>query len=93
MHRNAGSNLEQLEFVAENSIIRVKNMDTMEVEKDGKLITSTAASWDTILKRRGFEDAIMHFINSIIGDTQPSIDAVEGLKTQRLVYDIIQQIK
>ena len=93
MHRNAGSNLEQLEFVAENSIIRVKNMDTMEVEKDGKLITSTSASWDTILKRRGFEDAIMHFINSIIGDTQPSIDAVEGLKTQRLVYDIIQQIK
>lgn len=93
MHRNTGSNLEQLEFVAENSIIRVKNMDIMEVEKDGKIITSTSPSWDTILKRRGFEDAIMHFINSIIGDTQPIIDAVEGLKTQKLVYDIIQQIK
>ena len=68
-------------------------MDTMEVEKDGKIITSTSPSWDTILKRRGFEDAIMHFINSIIGDTQPIVDAVEALKTQKLVYDIIQQIK
>jgi len=93
MHRNTGSNLERLEIIAENSIIRVNNMDTMEVEKDGKVITSTSASWDTILKRRGFEDAIMHFINSIIGDTKISIDAVEGLKTQRLVYDIIQEIK
>ena len=93
MHRNTGSNLEQLEIVAENSIIRVSNMDTMEVEMDGKVITSRSASWDTILKRRGFEDAIMHFINSIIGDTKISIDAVEGLKTQRLVYDIIKEIK
>lgn len=92
MHRKTGSDLEQIEFVGENSIIRVKNMDTMEVEKNGNIITSTAKSWDTVIKRRGFEGAIMHFINSVIGDTKPVVDGTEALKTQKLVYDMVEKV-
>lgn len=93
MHRNAGTNLEQIEFVAEDSVIRVKNMDTMEVERDGEIITGNSSSWDTIIKRRGFEGAIMHFIDSVIGDTKPMIDGEEAFKTQKLVHDMMQQVK
>lgn len=93
MHRKAGTNLEQIELVGEDSIIRVKNLDTIEIEREGKLTISSASSWDSIIKRRGFEDAIMHFINSVIGDTKPLVDGEEGLKTQKLVNDMIQEMK
>lgn len=93
MHRATGTNLEQLEFVAENSVVRINNMDTMEIERNGKMVTTTFSSWESIIKRRGFEDAIMHFINSVIGDTIPIIDGVEGLKTQKVIHDMIQQVK
>ncbi|SEJ20192.1 virulence factor [Propionispira arboris] len=89
MHRKSGTNLEQLEFVNENSVIRVKNMDTMEIEKAGKVITTTSGSWESILKRRGFEAAILHFIAAVQGDTIPAIDGIEALKTQQLLQDMI----
>ncbi|MDF2880477.1 MAG: virulence factor MviM [Clostridiaceae bacterium] len=91
MHRSAGTNLEQLEIVGENAIVRVKNMDTMEAEREGKVITNCSPSWETIIKRRGFEDAIMHFINSVIGDTEPSINGEEALKSQILVGKMIEK--
>lgn len=91
MHRNAGTNLEQIEFTAENSVIRVKNMDIMEIERNGGITISGSSSWDTIIKRRGFEDAIMHFINSIKGNTNPRINGEEAYKTQKLLYDMIHE--
>lgn len=91
MHRNAGTNLEQIEFTADNSVIRVKNMDIIEVEENGKIVITESPSWDTIIKRRGFEDAIMHFINSIKSNTNPKTNGEEALKTQKLVYDMIHQ--
>jgi virulence factor len=93
MHRKTGTNLEQLEFVALHSVVRIKNMDTMEIEKEGSTIISISSSWESIIKRRGFEDSIMHFIHSVIGDTRLLIDGEEGLKTQKLVHDMIQQVR
>ena len=91
MHRNAGTNLEQIEFTAENSVIRVKNMDTMEIERNGNISITESSSWDTVIKRRGFEDAIMHFINSIKSNTNPKTNGEEAFKTQKLAYDIIHK--
>lgn len=91
MHRSSGTNLELLEIVGENAIVRVKNMDTMEVEMEGKIITNSSPSWETIIKRRGFEDAIMHFMNSVIGDTEPSINGEEALKSQIMVGEMIEK--
>ena len=34
MHRHAGTNLEQIELVTAGKIIRVKNMNTFEVEQN-----------------------------------------------------------
>ncbi len=89
MHRKSGTNLEQLEFVNEDSVIRVKNMDMMEIEKAGSVITTTSGSWESIIKRRGFEDAILHFIAAVQGDMIPAIDGIEALKTQQLLQDMI----
>lgn len=46
---------------------------------------------ETILKEKGFEGAINHFIFSILGDTAPIVDGLEGLKSQELMRSIIEQ--
>ncbi|MBA4493756.1 Gfo/Idh/MocA family protein [Paenactinomyces guangxiensis] len=91
MHRNAGTNLEQIEIVSRDRIVRVKNMDSMELEEQGEINIITPSAWETTLKKRGFEGAVSHFIDSITGDTLPAVDGLEALKTQQIVSEMIQQ--
>lgn len=91
MHRKAGTDLERMELIADGSVTRVKNLDTVEIETNGKTEISMPPSWDTILKRRGFEGAILHFINSVLGDTRPTPDGEEALKSQRMFDAIVAQ--
>lgn len=92
MHRRAGTNLEQLTFFEDGSTVRVKNMKTKETERNGTITTETASSWDTLLKQRGFEDSVNHFIASIYQDEQPVVDGEEGVKTQLLMDKLIKGI-
>ncbi|SDK48930.1 Gfo/Idh/MocA family protein [Sediminibacillus albus] len=91
MHRRAGSNLEKLEFVNEKSIIRVINLNTLQVEKDNKVSTLIPPSWETILTAKGFEGAIHHFFDSIEKDTVPATNGWEALKSQQLLHEMIVQ--
>jgi virulence factor len=91
MHRKAGTNLEQLELVADGAIIRVKNMNTTEIEKENAVTTTFSSSWETILKQRGFEDAVQHFMYCIQNDTRPIVDGLEGLKSQLIVEQLLKQ--
>ncbi len=93
MHRKAGTNLEQIKFVSEDAIVRVKNIDTMEIEKNGEIVTRISPAWDTVIKRKGFEDCITHFIDSIEGDTEPVVNGTEALITQRIVHEMIKNAK
>lgn len=89
MHRNAGTSLEQLEIVAAGEIIRVKNMSLLEVERDDTITTTLPPAWQTILKQRGFEDAVHHFVQCISLDKRPSVDAEEALKSQQLLMNML----
>ncbi|WP_188456623.1 Gfo/Idh/MocA family protein [Virgibacillus oceani] len=90
MHRNAGSNLEQLELFANGTIIRVKNLHTMEIERNDTATIKTPPSWETVGRQRGFENAINHFIACIQNDEQPIVDGIEGLKTQIAVEELLK---
>ncbi|WP_134684260.1 Gfo/Idh/MocA family protein [Brevibacillus migulae] len=90
MHRSAGTGRESVEWVCHNRVIRVIDLEQMEVELDGQTTVHRPGSWDTILKRRGFIDAVDHFIQSILGDSQPAVDGKEGLRTQQLLEELIK---
>lgn len=91
MHRKAGTNVEQIELVTDGEMLRVKNMNTIEIEKENAITTTLSSSWDTTLKQRGFEDAVHHFIYCIQNDTKPLVDGLEGLKSQLLVEQLSKQ--
>jgi virulence factor len=44
MHRHAGTNLEQIELVTTGKIIRVKNMNTFEIEQESSVSQSGSPS-------------------------------------------------
>ncbi|MBW7573627.1 Gfo/Idh/MocA family protein [Caproiciproducens faecalis] len=90
MHRKAGTNMERMELITEGALVRVRDLDTFETETGGTTETVTPPAWETILKRKGFEDAILHFINSVEGNTQPLVNGEEALKTQRLLETMIK---
>ena len=89
MHRKAGTNLEELKLLTDGALIRVENLNVMETEQDGKLTIQTPPSWDTILKQKGFVDAVDHFVDCITHDTQPLVDGEEALKSQQLVEQLL----
>jgi len=91
MHRKAGTNLEQIELVTDGAIIRVKNMNTTEIEEGNTISTTVSSSWETTLKQRGFEGAVQHFIYCIQQDDQPLVDGLEGLKSQLLVDQLLKR--
>jgi virulence factor len=93
MHRKAGTNLEQLEIVSDDSILRVKNLEVLETEENGTVQTKSSASWDSILKRRGFEGAVHHFIDCLIQDKEPKVNGWEGLQSQLWVEQMVKQIQ
>lgn len=90
MHRKAGTNLEQIELVRDGAIIRVKNMNTTEIEEDNVISTTFSSSWETTLNQRGFKDAVQHFIYCIQNDEQPVVDGSEGLKSQLLLDQLLK---
>ncbi|AWC32001.1 MULTISPECIES: Gfo/Idh/MocA family protein [Bacillus cereus group] len=90
MHRKAGTNVELLNFLTEGALVQVKNLNTLEIERAGILSTEYTPSWDSILKQKGFEDAVYHFIRCIQNDIQPCINGIEGLKSQLLVHQLLQ---
>ncbi|MUV37118.1 putative oxidoreductase YceM [Lentibacillus sp. JNUCC-1] len=91
MHRQAGTNLEQLEVVALDSITRVKNMRTVETEKDGILHWEEQGTWETMLTTRGFTGAVTHFIDCLQQDMQPMIDGEQALQSQRVLESLLEE--
>ncbi|WP_337019809.1 Gfo/Idh/MocA family oxidoreductase [Oceanobacillus massiliensis] len=91
MHRHAGSNLEQLEMQTDGATIRIKNMRLTEIEQQQGRTSIEPSSWDSILKQRGFENAVDHFIQCINRDFQPESDGEEGLKTQMLLDSLLTE--
>lgn len=91
MHRKAGSNLELFEIVGMGGIVRVKNLETLEREQNGRVIHTISPSWDTILKRRGFDAAVNHFIDSVLQGHEPLTNGEEALKSQQLLMRLIRE--
>ncbi|WP_139992859.1 Gfo/Idh/MocA family protein [Paenibacillus paridis] len=90
MHRQAGTSLEQLEIVGSGQVLRVKNMNVLELEEKDVLSTVVPPAWQTILKQRGFEDAVQHFMQCILQDKKPIVDAGEALKSQQLLMSMLE---
>ncbi|WP_053217100.1 Gfo/Idh/MocA family protein [Virgibacillus senegalensis] len=91
MHRCAGTNVEKLEIVNEQSIIRVNNLNTLQVEEENGLTVSSPPSWEDILTTKGFKGAVTHFISSVKYGDALDVDGWEAVKSQHLLDSLIKK--
>ncbi|UFU00404.1 Gfo/Idh/MocA family oxidoreductase [Radiobacillus kanasensis] len=92
MHRESGSGLEKLEIFGMNQIVRVENLTRLEVERNNQVHVTEPGSWDTLLKVRGFEDSVLHFIDSITNNKKPIVDGQEALRSQQLLHQLVTEL-
>ncbi len=88
MNRSAGTKLEQVEILSHEKIQRVKHLNTLEVEENGLLSCSQSGAWVNILKQKGFEDCIYHFIECVENDLTPITSGEEALRAQRFLEQL-----
>lgn len=91
MHRQAGVDLEKLEFITDSAIVKVWNMRDLEINRSNKTTRSTPGSWQTVGEIRGFAGAIDHFINCVQTRSTPLITGEEALKSQYLLQQMIDK--
>ena len=75
MHRDAGTQAETLEVITHGAVMRVRDLNRLEEERDGKICVSTAGSWQTILELRGFVPMVEHFLDCVANQTTPKISS------------------
>ncbi|KZE74441.1 dehydrogenase [Paenibacillus elgii] len=92
MVRQAGADLEQLELHGNGRSAEVLNMETAVWRKAGvSPQEQTFGSWDSILHRRGFADAVDHFLACIADPSRCTIRADRTLPAHRLVEKLFPE--
>ncbi|WP_152393686.1 Gfo/Idh/MocA family protein [Paenibacillus guangzhouensis] len=89
MVRLAGADLEKLELHGHGRSAEITNMEQAMFAQKGKAPTHhTFGSWDTVLRRRGFEGIVYHFLSSLKRPEQCSVRADQVLESHRLAEQI-----
>ncbi len=92
MHRSAGTNREEICATTDQQTITVKNLHQMVIERGNQIIQRMPEPWETMLKQRGFEDSVAHFIDCVTNNKKPIIDGYEALQSQQLLQGLIARM-
>lgn len=92
MNRTAGITEENIEYMIKGNKYIVEDLvDTIEVNNSGRTKTSFGG-WDPTLYKRGFEDILDHFIESVKNKTIPNPSISDSIKTHEICEDIVKYI-
>ena len=92
MNRTAGITEENIEYMIKGNKYIVEDLvDTIEVNNSGRTKTSFGG-WDPTLYKRGFEDIIDHFIESVKNKSMPNPSISDSVKTHEICEDIVKSI-
>ncbi|GAA0827063.1 Gfo/Idh/MocA family protein [Clostridium tertium] len=92
MNRTAGITEENIEYMIKGNKYIVEDLvDTIEVNNSGRTKTSFGG-WDTTLYKRGFEDIIDHFIESVKNKSIPNPSISDSVRTHEICENIVKFI-
>ncbi|WP_460292660.1 Gfo/Idh/MocA family protein [Clostridium tertium] len=92
MNRDSGANEEELEYTSSGKKVIVRNLMDSKVLINNVEENKSFKDWDTILYRRGFENIINEFINSVKLGVQASPTIEDALKTHKICDEILKKI-
>ncbi len=85
----------RVEMLCENGVLTVGSIEQhglTEVRRDGQVIGTTFNSWRTLFKD-AYQDEMEHFIECIVGDSQPRVTGHDGLKAVEIVIAANESIR
>lgn len=92
MNRCAGITEEIIEYMVKgNKFVVEELVDTIEVNNNGKTRT-TFGGWESTLYKRGFEDLITHFLDSIKEKKNPNPSLEDSIISHRICEEIVNYI-
>lgn len=92
MNRDSGANEEELEYTSSGKKVIVRNLIDSKVLIKNVEENKSFKDWDTILYRRGFENIINEFINSVKLGVQATPTIEDALKTHKICDEILKKI-
>lgn len=92
MNRDSGANEEELEYTSSGKKVIVRNLIDSKVLINNVEENKSFKDWDTILYRRGFENIINEFINSVKLGVQATPTIEDALKTHKICDEILKKI-
>ena len=92
MNRDSGANEEELEYTSSGKKVIVRNLMDSKILINNVEENKSFKDWDTILYRRGFENIINEFINSVKLGVQASPTIEDALKTHKICDEILKKI-
>lgn len=92
MNRDSGANEEELEYTSSGKKVIVRNLIDSKVLIKNVEENKSFKDWDTILYRRGFENIINEFINSVKLGVQVTPTIEDALKTHKICDEILNKI-
>lgn len=92
MNRDSGANEEELEYTSSGKKVIVRNLMDSKVLINNVEENKSFKDWDTILYRRGFENIINEFINSVKLGVKASPTIEDALKTHKICDEILKKI-
>ncbi|MBS5885904.1 Gfo/Idh/MocA family oxidoreductase [Clostridium sp.] len=92
MNKDSGANEEELEYTSSGKKVIVRNLIDSKVLINNVEENKSFKDWDTILYRRGFENIINEFINSVKLGVQETPTIEDALKTHKICDEILKKI-
>ncbi|MDU7149800.1 MAG: Gfo/Idh/MocA family oxidoreductase [Clostridium sp.] len=92
MNKDSGANEEEVEYTSSGKKVIVRNLIDSKVLINNVEENKSFKDWDTILYRRGFENIINEFINSVKLGVQETPTIEDALKTHKICDEILKKI-
>lgn len=91
MNRDNGITEERLEVISSGQKYMIRDLNTTIHFSQGEEKHQKFGDWESVLKRRGFDDIIAHFLNCIKGEVRQMPSMEEALETHRLCEVIVKK--
>lgn len=93
MNRDSGTREEKVEVMSPTEKRVVYNVADVEIHKNGEITRVAANDWEPTLHKRGFEQLISEFIETIRKNQELPLTSRDALTTHEICEQIIQEIE
>lgn len=94
MNRTAGITEEIIEYMVKGNKYIVEDLvDSFEINNKNGKIKTTYGGWENTLYKRGFEDIVNHFLNSVKVGSNPNPSIEDSIITHRICEDVVNYIE